>query len=100
MRNSDVGDGTRFPALNRVGAFTGLRFWLLALAVLTLVAAWPLNQRVSALRIARNEGSSAAKADFGRWHAASLLLNFSTFGLVTAATGMLAFLPTTTAKKE
>jgi acyl-phosphate glycerol 3-phosphate acyltransferase len=70
-----------------------VRFWLVALAVLTLLAAWPLNQHVSELRQRRNDGDPAAKAAFGGWHAASLLLNFGTLGLVTGAMATAAALP-------
>ncbi|MFL5340456.1 MAG: glycerol-3-phosphate 1-O-acyltransferase PlsY [Gemmataceae bacterium] len=76
-----------------------VRFALIALAVLTLLATWPLNQHISELRIKRNEGDPAAKAQFGTWHTASLLLNFGTLGLVTVATGMLAALPAPFEKK-
>jgi hypothetical protein len=70
-----------------------VRFWLVALAVLTLLAAWPLNQHVSELRHRRNDGDPAAKAAFGSWHAASLLLNFGTLALVAGAMATAAALP-------
>ncbi len=74
-----------------------VRFFILALALATVIAAWPIANRVSALRDARYAADRAvaasAKADFGRWHRYSLLLNFATLGLVTVAMALAARLP-------
>ena len=74
-----------------------VRFSILALALATIVAGWPVSQKVGELRSARysNDASVAAgaKADFGRWHGYSLLLNFATLGLVTAAMALAARMP-------
>jgi acyl-phosphate glycerol 3-phosphate acyltransferase len=77
-----------------------VRFWVILLAMLTVVAGWPLEQKVSELRLLRNEGDPAARASFGAWHTASLFLNFATIGLVTAAMAMAASLPSGTRKGE
>jgi glycerol-3-phosphate acyltransferase PlsY len=70
-----------------------IRFWLIAVALLTVVAGWPLNQHVGELRILRNQGDDAARASFGSWHGASLLLNMAVIGLVALAMAMAAVLP-------
>jgi glycerol-3-phosphate acyltransferase PlsY len=83
-----------------------LRSLLVLLALLAVLAGWPVEQKVSALRVARNqavdaylhEASQAAAAqrlrmEFGLWHGVSLLLNFITLGLVTAAMTLAARLP-------
>jgi len=75
------------------------RFWLVAVALLTLVIAWPLNQHIAHLRILRNEGDAVAKAQFGAWHAASLLLNFATLAMVTAAMALSPWLPQISSEK-
>jgi hypothetical protein len=81
------------------------------LALLTVALSWPLERKVDALRIPRNESVEAylkvagpdtgqlgqqatvARATFGMWHGISLLLNFATIGLVAVAVIMTAFLP-------
>jgi acyl-phosphate glycerol 3-phosphate acyltransferase len=70
-----------------------LRFWLLALALLTVIIGWPLEQHVGTLRLLRNQGDEAATAAFGMWHTISLFLNFATILVVTAATALTALLP-------
>ncbi|HZU37734.1 MAG TPA: glycerol-3-phosphate 1-O-acyltransferase PlsY [Gemmataceae bacterium] len=88
-----------------------VRALLLLLALATVVLAWPLEQKVNALRIPRNEAMDrylqstgpraeqlraealAARAQFGMWHGLSLLLNFVTLGLVGVALAQAAFLP-------
>jgi glycerol-3-phosphate acyltransferase PlsY len=90
-----------------------VRSILLLLALLFVLAGWPLEQKVNALRGPRNEAVSAfltsrpeqadkartaaleAKAEFGLWHGLSLLLNFATLGLVTVAMALAARLPGT-----
>jgi acyl-phosphate glycerol 3-phosphate acyltransferase len=79
------------------------RFYIVTLAVLTIVVAWPLNNRIHELRLQRYdhdpEVAKVAKEQFGRWHTASLFLNFGTVLLVAAAMGMAAALPATAAKQ-
>jgi acyl-phosphate glycerol 3-phosphate acyltransferase len=74
-----------------------LRFYISALALATVIAAWPLGQRVEVLRMARYAADSsvaqAAKESFATWHLASLLLNFVTMILVTAVMALAAWLP-------
>jgi acyl-phosphate glycerol 3-phosphate acyltransferase len=85
-----------------------LRVLLLLLALLTVVAGVPLERKVSALREPRyqntiaylqnptNEARDAAlkaRSEFGMWHGFSLLLNFGTIALVTAAMVLVAWLP-------
>jgi len=74
-----------------------VRFVLLALALATVIAGWPLAQKVGELRFARYSTdavvAASAKADFGRLHGYSLLINFATLGLVTAAMALAARMP-------
>lgn len=74
-----------------------LRSALLVTALLTVFVGWPLVQKVSDLRIARYALDPAISADaraaFGGWHAASLLLNLITIALVTVAMALTAWLP-------
>jgi acyl-phosphate glycerol 3-phosphate acyltransferase len=76
-----------------------VRFIVLALALATVIPGLLLSQKVGALRMdrySREEAvATAAKAEFGRWHTYSLLLNFVTMGLVTAGMAMTARLPNT-----
>ncbi len=78
-----------------------VRTVLLILALVTVLVGWPLAQKVSDLRPARYDADPAvaasARADFGRWHLYSLLLNFVTLALVGGATALAAQLPTTPA---
>ncbi|MGE3807927.1 MAG: glycerol-3-phosphate 1-O-acyltransferase PlsY [Gemmataceae bacterium] len=72
--------------------------WLLAaLALCTVLAGWPLVEKVAALRLLRYGSDLAvatqAEADFHTWHLVSLLLNFVTWFLVTAVMAMAAKLP-------
>jgi acyl-phosphate glycerol 3-phosphate acyltransferase len=80
-----------------------IRFFLLALALLTVVVAWPLAQKVSDLRTARYSAdaavAAAARTEFGTWHGYSLLLNMATVALVTAAMALAARLPEASAKE-
>jgi acyl-phosphate glycerol 3-phosphate acyltransferase len=93
------------------------RSLVLIAAVATVVIGWPLERYVSALRVDRNdkvdaylraaaEGgqttetaaaaereAKAARGLFGMMHGVSLLLNFVTLGLVTAAMALAALLP-------
>lgn len=94
----------------RPGAAHRPRAVVLALALTTVAVGWWLERRVSELRDLRNAAAEvvlkadepiseavgaadAARAEFGRWHTYSLLLNFVTLGLVTAAMALSAALP-------
>ena len=77
-----------------------IRFWLIAVALLAVVAGWPLNQHVGELRILRNQGSYMANLEFGHWHSISLLLNMAVIGLVTIAMALAAALPSGHAKPQ
>jgi acyl-phosphate glycerol 3-phosphate acyltransferase len=87
-----------------------VRVTILLIAVLTVLAAWPLEQKVNEMREPRYEAVDAflksapedtaaraaaiqAKAEFGLWHGLSLLLNFATLALVTVAMALAARLP-------
>jgi acyl-phosphate glycerol 3-phosphate acyltransferase len=70
-----------------------VRFYVLTLALVTVIVGWPIAQKVSALRVARYAADAAATADFATWHLYSLLLNFITVGLVTVAMALAARLP-------
>jgi acyl-phosphate glycerol 3-phosphate acyltransferase len=88
------------------------RVVLLLLALLTVAVGWYLDQKVSELRMVRNDASdevlrsdhlgsdTLAKADdartvFGRWHGYSLMCNMATVLLVTIAMSLTAALPGT-----
>jgi hypothetical protein len=92
------------------GGVHRVRVLLLGLAVATVVVGWLLEWKVSRLREARSrtsdvvlrsssaspaekEAADAARAEFGRWHGYSLVVNFLTLALVTVAMGMAASLP-------
>ncbi|MCX7702197.1 MAG: glycerol-3-phosphate 1-O-acyltransferase PlsY [Gemmataceae bacterium] len=74
-----------------------IRFAIVVLAALTVVAGWPISRYVSTLREQRDSRdpsiSALAKERFGPWHAVSLFLNFGTIGLTGVATSLAAFLP-------
>jgi acyl-phosphate glycerol 3-phosphate acyltransferase len=91
-----------------------VRVVIILAALVTVLLGWPLEQKVSHLRKIRNEAVDAllirspvpsqdmqrvqqaadeARADFGRWHGYSLLLNFVTVLLVTVAMMLTACLP-------
>jgi acyl-phosphate glycerol 3-phosphate acyltransferase len=74
-----------------------LRFFLLLAALATVAIGWPLAEKVSSLRAARYASDLAlaaqAKADFGRWHLYSLVLNFVTLLLVAVGMALAAWLP-------
>jgi acyl-phosphate glycerol 3-phosphate acyltransferase len=76
-----------------------IRFVIVALAFATVIAAWPIAQKVGDLRDARYSSdptaAASAKADFGRWHGYSLVLNFVSLGLVTVGMALVARLPNT-----
>ena len=74
-----------------------IRFYLTALALLTVVVGWPLAHKVEDVRMARYSLDSSvaelAKQSFAAWHVASLLLNFMTLILVTGSMALAAWLP-------
>lgn len=78
------------------------RALLALLALTTVVIAWPVAQKVSALRYLRYQGDeaaqAAARADFGTWHTYSLILAFITMVLVTMLMAMAARLPQASAQ--
>jgi acyl-phosphate glycerol 3-phosphate acyltransferase len=73
------------------------RVFVVALAVVTVAVAWPISQEVTRLRLARFDAdataAAAAKAAFGPWHVASLLLSFVTVALAGLALALAAKLP-------
>jgi hypothetical protein len=68
------------------------RVYLIALAVLTVAAGWPISDYVSELRLHRFD-SEAGKAAFVSWHLVSLLLSFVTVCLAGVALALAARLP-------
>jgi acyl-phosphate glycerol 3-phosphate acyltransferase len=99
-----------------------VRVWVLLAALATVLAGWPMERHVSALRVARTEtaedlmrrdlrkarvvnektdpayeraaaAATEARAEFGRWHFYSLMVNFVTVLLVTVAMALAARLP-------
>jgi hypothetical protein len=91
------------------GLSTGRKLvYLLGLA--SVLAGWGLEQRVAELRKPRNdltdavlaapsptdeqmEAARQARAEFGKWHGYSLLVNFATLGLALVGTALAANLP-------
>jgi acyl-phosphate glycerol 3-phosphate acyltransferase len=87
------------------------RVGLLVVALAIVVAGWPIEEYVSALRVPRNETTEAylragpddasarlaamrdARSAFARWHVVSLLLNLAAIGVVGLATALAAHLP-------
>lgn len=74
-----------------------IRTWVLIAALGTVVAGWPLAQKIGALRLERYSPdpavAQAAKEAFGPWHSYSLLLTFGTMILVAVAMALAAQLP-------
>ncbi len=74
-----------------------VRVWVLAAALATVAAGWPLAQKVSQLRLERYSTDPAvaanAQAAFGTWHTYSLLLTFVTMILVGVGMALAAQLP-------
>ncbi len=91
------------------GKLHKLRVTVLLLALVLVLAGWPLVRKVADLREARNnatdgylhtdapptalEEMKAAREEFDRWHGYSMLLNLGTVILVTAAMALAAKLP-------
>ena len=82
---------------NAGGRVHRLRVYVIGLAVLTVAAAWPVSDAVTALRLRRFDPDAAvadaATAAFAAWHLASLLLSFVTVALAGVALAMAARLP-------
>lgn len=94
----------------RRGGVHRWRMTLLLTALTLVIAGWPVEMYVSALRVPRNQKTDAylqaieptetqrkemqsARAAFGMWHGVSLLLNFAVILCVTGATALAAHLP-------
>ncbi len=94
---------------SQLGIWSRRRFLVCLLALLTVVLGWWLEQRVSELRVSRNELTDlvlispepstkvlaemqAAREAFGYWHNWSLIQNFLTLILVFAITWMIPML--------
>jgi acyl-phosphate glycerol 3-phosphate acyltransferase len=79
------------------GSIHQLRCLFVGLALVTVFAGWPLVDKVDALRLDRYSldpvVAAGAKAAFGTYHLISLMLNFGTVILVTAAMVLAAWLP-------
>jgi glycerol-3-phosphate acyltransferase PlsY len=85
------------------------RVYLISVATLTVAVGWGLDWKVTRLREVRDQAQDAAllstgdwshdeavaavRADFTRWHLASLLVNFLTIGCVTVAMALAGRLP-------
>lgn len=73
------------------------RVYVIAAAVLTVAAGWPISEEVSRLRLERfsTDGLVAgwARAWFGKWHVVSLLLSFVTVCLAGVALVLASKLP-------
>jgi acyl phosphate:glycerol-3-phosphate acyltransferase len=98
-------------AWSRLGRVHRVRNWLLFVALAGVLIGWPVERKVSELRVPRNEATDAylraapseaeaartamveARAAFGRWHTYSLLLNMATTLAVTAALALAGHLP-------
>jgi len=88
-----------------------VRVVVLILAFLSVLAGWPLERKVSDLRVPRNDATDAllraapnvsdalyrdaseARKAFGAWHGISTTLNLATIVLVAVATALAARLP-------
>jgi hypothetical protein len=94
------------------------RVIVLGLALLTVAVGWPMERYVSHLRGERYRATNEVleqaphvlqashdqaltlRAEFGRWHFYSLMLNFVTIGCVTVAMALAAQLPVVPAAAE
>jgi acyl-phosphate glycerol 3-phosphate acyltransferase len=74
-----------------------LRFLILTLALATVLAGWPVAQKVAELRVERYDADTAVRASadaaFMTWHTYSLVLNLVTVVLVTVVMALAAQLP-------
>lgn len=80
------------------------RVIVLVLAVATIAIAWPISNKVSALRVERFSPDStiaeAAKTAFAEWHMASLWLSMATTLLAGIALALAAKMPGATTERE
>jgi hypothetical protein len=85
-------------------ALRKMRFYLLAVALATVVLGWPIAQQVSLFRAARYDlnpvVAEAARVQFATWHTYSLALNLLTLALVTVAMALAARMPTAVCAAE
>jgi hypothetical protein len=107
-----VGTALGWSSAGPQGKLQKVRLAVLLTALATVVAGWPLEQKVHDLRTPRYEKVDAflenkdpkkedelrtaaleAKAEFGMWHGFSLLLNFGTLALVGVGMALAAHLP-------
>lgn len=76
-----------------------VRVMVIAAAAVTVAIGWPISSHVSQLRLERfaadSAAASAARAAFGTWHLASLMLSTVTVGLAGVALALAARMPTT-----
>jgi acyl phosphate:glycerol-3-phosphate acyltransferase len=73
------------------------RFVVICLAMILVLASWPIARAVAELRVARYSPdpaiAEAARASFGIWHGISLALNMLTLALAAVALSLAAVLP-------
>jgi hypothetical protein len=103
--------------LSRPATANTARIVILVLALITVGIGWWLELVVSDLRAVREEKSDAVlrndapspadiqaadavRAEFGRWHGYSLMVNFATLFLVTLAIALTAVLPAPVASPQ
>jgi hypothetical protein len=81
-----------------------VRFLILVLALATVVAGWPVSQKVTELRLDRYSADTAVAASaneaFMTWHTYSLILNLVTVVLVTVALALAAQLPAAVSEQK
>jgi acyl-phosphate glycerol 3-phosphate acyltransferase len=101
----------------QLGTLPRLRFAVLAAALVCVAAGWVVEQKVSDLRVPRDEqtdkllassdpsaaqitDAEAARRAFVQWHLVSLALNMLTLALVTVAMALTARLPSEAVASE
>jgi acyl-phosphate glycerol 3-phosphate acyltransferase len=93
----------------RLGGVHRWRLSLLLTALVLVIAGWPLEMRIDALRTPRNQATEeylrapepalalnamkAARAEFGIWHGVSVMVNLAVIACVFAATVLAGHLP-------
>jgi hypothetical protein len=99
-------------ATGSTGTVSKVRMIVLIVAVISVGVGWWLEREVEARRVPRNDLTDAvlrspaptpeqvqqandARADFGRWHGYSLMVNFLTLIMVTIGMALAAQLPST-----
>jgi hypothetical protein len=106
-----VATALAWTRLHPQGKIHKIRIAVLLAALVTVLAGWPLEQKVNALRAPRyeavdkflqaspgqdaatKEAALEAKSEFGFWHMVSLFLNFGTVILVGVGMALAAQLP-------